>query len=266
LPGLAFAALALHSPAQQERGVRLWSVWVGAALVVVLLLRLPGAWPFFTVDKTSYLAWIPLALTGGGALAAFLAARRPVTRVLVAALLLVPATVLSLVSIALDPRFASRQPFDLPVFARLKESLPADAVLVTPPGDVDPGVFLARDLWTVDRWDGVVRGYDTATLALRAAAIDSLFRTGHVSAAAGQAFEVFPRPLFAVWPDQAGRSWPGRTPGEPRRRFVTAGTRPAWAGERPVATFGGVVTVTPLNATARAAWPGVVRRADAAGP
>jgi hypothetical protein len=260
LPGLVFAALALFGPRRREPGFRRWSLAVGAALVASLLLRLPGEWPFFTVDKTSYLAWIPLALAGGGAFAAFLAARRPVVRAVLAAGMLLPATVLSLVSTGLDPRFTRRQPFDLPVFALLREVLPADAVLVAPPGDADPAVFLSRDLWTVERWDGTARGHDPAELARRMVAADTLFREGRISPEAKRAFEALPRPLFALWPDQAGTKWPRHTPGAGHRRFVVSGTRPPWVGALPVSTFGPIVTLSPLNAAARKAWPEVAAR------
>jgi hypothetical protein len=73
LPALVFGAPVVRrwwagTPAQ-----RTWASLMLAALAFSLLLRLPGTWPFFTVDKTSYLLWIPWALAGSGAWAAWTA-------------------------------------------------------------------------------------------------------------------------------------------------------------------------------------------------
>jgi hypothetical protein len=257
-PGLVCAAIAVRTRASADCAFRRWATWVAAATIVVALLRLPGEWPFYTVDKTSYLLWIPLALTGGGVFAAFLSARGRTTRLVLATLLLVPATGLMLGARFTETQRSWRQPFDLPAFVRLRAALPADAVLVTPPGDADPAVFLARDVWSTDRWDGTVRGYDPAVLAGRAAALDSLYRAGRLGPDAALRFEECDRPLFALWPDQAGARWPQQTPGAPRRSFVASGTVPAWGSALPTVVVDGVVVVSPLNAKARAAWPAVL--------
>jgi hypothetical protein len=250
LPGLVFAAIAAPAFARAGGARKSWILWAAAALVFALVLRLPGDWAFFTVDKTSYLLWIPLALTGGGAFAAFLARRRSAARLVLAALLLLPATVLALGTRAGDPRRAWRQPWDRPALVQLRAALPGNALLVVPPGDIDTPVFLARDLFDTDKVDGFVRGYDPAELARRHALVDTLYRAGRLEPALARRLVATGRPVYAVWPDHE-RDWQPRTPGVRQRKFVTRGLLPAWAATLPVRSYGEDYALSPLTPGAR---------------
>jgi hypothetical protein len=247
-PALAFAGLAAPALARAGGAQRAWLLWLGAALAFTALLRLPGEWAFFTVDKSSYLAWIPLALTGGAAFSAF--CLRGSWRLAVALLILVPATALALGSHLGDQRAGWRQPWQRPALAELRRDLPNGALLVVPPGDLDTPVFLARDTYDMDKVDGVVRGYDPVELAHRHALVDTLYRTGRLDAALTIALERTGRPAYAVWPDQ-GKAWQARTPGVPLRKFSAAGTAPAWSLVLPYKVYGDEYALTPLTRNAR---------------
>jgi hypothetical protein len=248
LPGLVFAALAAPALARTDGARRAWLLWLVAALAFAVLLRLPGAWAFFTVDKTSYLAWIPLALTGGAAFAAFAARGR--WRLVLALLVLGPATLLALGSRLADPRVAWRQPWQRAALVQLRAGLPRDALLVVPPGDLDTPVFLERDAYDMDKIDGVVRGYDPVELARRHALVDTLYRAGRFDPALAKRLEATGRPVFAIWPDQA-RAWQARTPGVGLRKFAARGMMPTWGMQLPVATYGSEYAVSPLTRSAR---------------
>jgi len=230
LPALACAALGARVFATRGTGARLWLLWTLGAALFTVLLRLPGTWAFFTVDKTSYLAWLPLALLGGGAFAALIGRLPRGARFALAALVLVPPTLLALGARALDPRFAWRQPWQEPGMARLRAELPPDALLIVPPGDIDTPIFLARDVFDEEKIDGFVRGYDPGELVARRALVDSLYRAGVVSQALLDRLSGFGRPVYAIWPDQAGPEWQGRTPGVPQRLFRAEGPVPPFAG------------------------------------
>ena len=247
-PGVAFAGLAAPALARAGGARRAWLLWLAAALVFTALLRLPGEWPFFTVDKSSYLAWIPLALTGGAAFAAFCA--RGGWRLAVALLIVVPATALALGSHLGDRRAGWRQPWQRPALTALRAGLPRDALLVVPPGDLDSPVFLDRDAFDMDKVDGVVRGYDPAELARRHALVDTLYRTGRLEPALVRALEATGRPAYAIWPDQA-RPWQAKTPGVPLRKFSSAGTAPPWSPALPVVVYGDEYALTPLTRGAK---------------
>ena len=246
LPALVFLPAAARALAAHGVAAKLWLAYVLSALGFALALRLPGDWPFFTVDKTSYLLWIPAALTSGAAFADFLRRRPPAFRALIALLMLAPPTLLVLGSRALDPRSGWRQPWNDPALVRLRASLPGNALLVVPPGDIDTPVFLARDAYDIDKIDGVVRGYDPAEMATRHALIDTLYRRGRLEPVLAERLEATRRPVYAIWPNQTGIvSWQTRTPGVPQRRFVAVGPMPSWSGRLPVVHFG-EYAVSPL--------------------
>jgi hypothetical protein len=230
LPALVCAGLGARAFVAWGQAPRLWLLWTLAAALFTVALRLPGTWAFFTVDKTSYLAWIPLALVGGGAFATLLGRLPRGARFALAALVLVPPTGLALGARVLDPRFAWRQPWQEPGMARLRAELPADALLIVPPGDIDTPIFLARDAFDEEKIDGFVRGYDPDELIARRALVDSLYRAGVVSQVLLDRLTEFGRPVYAVWPDQAGPAWQARTPGVPQRLFRAEGRMPPFAG------------------------------------
>jgi hypothetical protein len=254
LPALAFGAPVVRRWWNGAPAERVWAALTLGALAFTLVLRLPGAWPFFTVDKTSYLLWIPWALAGAGAWAAWTHRAPRAVGVAAIVLVLLPATALSLSSRALDPRAALRQPWNDPGMAALRDGLPREALLVVPPGDIDTPVFLARDAFDEDKTDGIVRGYDPDELATRHALVDTLYRAGRLEPALVTRLFATRRPIYVVWPDQ-GLAWAARTPGAELRRFVALGAVPAWAGVLPprvnyagfgaVASFGGAPTPPP---------------------
>ncbi len=244
LPALVLAAWGARAFAARGLAARLWLTWLGTSLLFTVLLRLPGTWSFFTVDKTSYLAWIPLALTGGAAFAGARARWPLAARVAFTALVLVPPTALALGARVLDARSAWRQPWNDAGMARLRARLPADALLVVPPGDIDTPIFLARDSFDEDKIDGFVRGYDPAELAARHVLVDTLYRSGRLSPALGERLEATGRPVYAIWPDQTGPAWQQRTPGVPQRRFLARGLAPPFAGR--VMRFGDSYAVVSL--------------------
>ena len=246
LPALVCAVIGARAFAARGAAARLWLAWLAGALVFATLLRLPGTWAFFTVDKTSYLAWIPLALTGGAVFATGVARLPRTLGVLLVALVLVPPTALVLGARVRDPRGAWRQPWSDPGIVRLRAALPGNALLVVPPGDIDTPVFLARDTFDEDKFDGFARGYDPAELAARHALVDTLYRSGRLAPALQARLEATGRPVYAIWPDQAGLAWQRRTPGVPQRLFECEGLVPSFAGN--ATRFGDdyvVVTLVP---------------------
>jgi hypothetical protein len=250
LPGLVFAGVAARGFLRAGGANRLWILWLGAALAFSLALRLPGAWAFFTVDKTSYLLWIPLALTGGAVFGDWLARRGLVSRAVIVALVLVPPTLLALTSRARDPRTAWHQPWNRSSLTRLRAGLPRDAILIVPPGDIDSPVFLARDTFDEDKIDGFVRGYDPFELDRRHALVDTLYRAGRLAPALVSRLVASGRPVYAVWPDM-DRDWQARVPGVPQRKFVTQGLVPAWVGVLPVHAYGDDYALSPLTPGAK---------------
>jgi hypothetical protein len=248
-PALVFCGIAARPLARAGGARGAWLLFVGAMLVFTVALRLPGAWSFFTVDKTSYLAYVPLALTGGAAFAQW-AARGNVQRVL-ALLILVPASALALGSRITDPRTAWHQPWMKPSMVELRRTLPREALLVVPPGDLDTPIFLQRDAFDMDKVDGEVRGYDPAELAVRHALIDTLYRTGRLDGALRNRLVRTGRPVYAVWPNQSGQEWMRRTPGVPLRKFTTSGMAPPWSTILATREYGGDYTLTPLTPSAK---------------
>ena len=248
-PALVFAGLAAPALARAGGARRAWLLLPGAVLAFALVLRLPGAWPFFTVDKTSYLAYIPLALTGGAAFAAW-AARGAGPRAL-ALLVLLPATLLALGSRVADPKAAWRQPWQRNGMLELRAGLPRNALLVVPPGDLDTPVFLERDAFDIDKVDGDVRGYDPAELARRHALVDSLYAAGRLDPALGTRLARTGRPVYAIWPDMTGPDWQRKTPGTALRKFTTAGLTPSWVMRMPIKLYGSEYAVSPLTTSAK---------------
>jgi hypothetical protein len=245
LPALVFGAPVLRRWWGDTPARRVWAALTVSALVFTLLLRLPGAWPFFTVDKTSYLLWIPWALVAGGGWAAWTGRAPRAVRVAAYLLVLVPATALSLAARTFDARAAVRQPWNAPALVALRAGLPRDALLVVPPGDIDTPVFLARDAFDIDKADGFVRGYDPAELSTRHALVDTLYRAGRLEPALASRLRATGRPVYAVWPDQS-LPWATRTPGANLRRFETRSPVAAWAGALPATPYPGFGEVTAL--------------------
>jgi hypothetical protein len=165
-------------------------------------------------------------------------------------LILIPATALALGSRIADPRMSRHQPWTRPSMVELRKTLPRDALLVVPPGDLDTPVFLQRDAFDMDKPDGDMRGYDPAELALRHALIDTLYRTGRLDPALKASLARVGRPVYAVWPDHQ-RDWQPRTPGVRQRTFVTRGLLPAWAATLPVRSYGEDYALSPLTPGAR---------------
>ena len=191
---------------------RLRALVVFAALAVALAIRLPGPSPFFTVDKFSYLVWIPLALAAGGAFAQFLRARRPAVRVLLVVLLFAPVNGLALLARLADPGVTIRQPWQRADFRWMRAELPADAVLLVPPRDIDIGVFAQRGQYYGIDSDAQLRGYAPEDLAARRGLIERVFSKGVLSVEDARRLADLGRPVYAVWTDHAADFW-RRTPG-----------------------------------------------------
>ena len=167
-------------------------------------------------------------------------------RSVVALLVLVPATGLALGSHFADRRAGWRQPWQEPAMVELRQGLPRNALLVVPPGDLDTPVFLARDAFDMDKFDGLVRGYDPIEMARRHALVDTLYRAGRLEPALSAALEATGRPAYAVWPDQA-QPWQARTPGLLLRKFSSGGPRRRGRWRCRSRCTGRVRMVTPLT-------------------
>jgi hypothetical protein len=231
--GLLFAARPLVRSWREGGAERAWALWLLAAGVVAILSRLPGPLPFFTVDKLSYLVWIPLALTAGPAFAAWMRARRPAARVILALLLFAPVNGLALASAALDPHNGAPVPFDLPGFAWLRAHTPEDAVLLVQPGDWESSGFAERDqYWSVGHAAEQL-GYDEREIAARAELARRFFATGRLSDADVARLARLGRPVYAVWADFRDPMWRW-TPGKIAREFAPAGPKPPFDPALPV--------------------------------
>jgi hypothetical protein len=231
--GLWFAARPLSKMAKGETAERGWALWVLAACVVALVSRLPGPSPFFTVDKLSYLVWIPLALVAGPAFASFMEARSVPARVALALLLFVPVNGLALMSRIADPHNAARQPFGLAGFAYLREHTPADAVLLVQLGDWESMGFGQRDQYFSLGHGAEQLGYDLAEIKARSALEEHLFRTGTLQPDDVARLARLHRPVYIVWADFRDPLWQ-HTPGTFARFQAPAGPKPAFDPAFPV--------------------------------
>ena len=248
-PALLFSLIAARELAQAGESRRAWLLFVGALLAIAIAIRLPGAWPFFTVDKTSYLAYVPLALTGGAAFVSW--SQRGIVQRVLALLILIPATALALGARVADPRTSRHQPWMRPSMVELRKTLPLDALLVVPPGDLDTPVFLQRDAFDMDKVDGDMRGYDPAELGLRHALVDTLYGTGRLDPRLQASLARVGRPVYAVWPNQSGQAWMAHTPGVPLRKFTASGLTPPWSLMLATRAYGPDYVLSPLTPSAK---------------
>jgi hypothetical protein len=205
---------------------RIWALWVLLSLGMGLAVRLPGPTPFFTVDKFSYLVWIPLALTAGPELAAWMRGRSRTWRIVIALLLFGPVNALALASRVADPAASHVQPWTTDGHAWMRERLPADAVLLTPPGDFDICVFANRDQYLGPREDAMLRGYPREEIERRRDLLGRLF-AGQVLTDEDRAqLAELGRPVYVVWPNP-GAAWAPWTPGAFSRMHGLAFPPPA---------------------------------------
>jgi hypothetical protein len=217
----AWRARALAGDDAEERGRRrVWFAIATVSLGLGCVLRLPGPSGFFTVDKFSYLAWIPIVVVAGPELRKFWSRRSATARLAWALALFLPVNGLALASRAFDPHFAVRQPWARDEFVWMRSRLPADAVLLTPPRDVDIAVFAQRDQFYGLDADALLRGYPTAEMAARRQLVAHFFASDSLAPAEVAALRELHRPVYAVRTGYAAAFW-RTTPG-------------AWADPRPV--------------------------------
>jgi len=255
LPGLLAAVWAGPRFGKKEASARIWLWWVAGCALVALCVRLPGPGPFFSIDKFSYLAWIPLALTVSGWVADSLAGRSTPAKVALALLLFAPVNGFLWISRAVDYRASWRQPWDIPAHATLREALPGNAVLIVPPGDIDTGNFLERDVYHVAKPDAAFRGYPVDEMKRRQEIVERLYRTGSLAPEDPARLGELGRPIFAVWPNLDAIPWRERSPGWRNLLFPTHGVDPPWEARFPVQKIGDAYAVTPLTESARAVFP-----------
>jgi hypothetical protein len=226
---------------------RLFVAWAAASLGLALVIRLPGPETFFTVDKFSYLAWIPLALLAAPAASAALASRGQAARWALALALFVPVNGLALVSRAFDRQASLRQSWSLADHVWLRQHLPREAVLVTPPGDIDTGVFLGADQYFGLDVDAQLRGYARDEMGARRRLVERLFGEGVLGEGDAERLAALGRPVYAVWADRRDARLRD-TPGAFARPDSAGGERPAWGTRFPVVHAGEryfVVALTP---------------------
>jgi len=231
--GLIFAARPLLRAWREGGAARTFSAWILAGSVVALISRLPGPSPFFTVDKLAYLVWIPLAIMAGPAFAAWMNGRRPLARLLLAALLFVPVNGLVFASRIADPHNAARMPFDLPGFNFLREHTPGDAVLLVQRGDWESAGFAERDQYFSYGHPSAQLGYDLAEIAARDDLERRLCATGHLTGADRARLAALKRPVYIVWADFRDPMW-RLTPGALARMQAPAGAKPPFDPAFPV--------------------------------
>lgn len=231
--GLLFAAKPLAQARREPGAIRGWALWVASGLVVALVSRLPGPTAFFTVDKLSYLVWIPLALTAGPAFASWMRARNTATRIALALLLFVPVNGLALASRVVDPHNSARMPFDLPGFVYLREKTPKDAVLLVQLGDWESAGFGERDQYTSRGHPAVQFGYDEKEIEAREDLERRLFATGRLESRDFARLAGLGRPVYVVWADFRQPMW-ARTPGTIARAQAPASPRPAFDPSLPL--------------------------------
>jgi hypothetical protein len=94
----------------------------------------------------------------------------------------------------------------------MRETLPADAVLLVPPRDIDIAVFARRDQYYGLDSDSQLRGYAADEIAARKDLIDRLFEGRDLTAADRARLEALGRPVYAVWTERTAKFW-SRTPG-----------------------------------------------------
>jgi len=231
--GLVFAARPLARAWREHGPERTWTFWVIAGLVVAAVSRLPGPSPFFTVDKLSYLVWIPLVLTAGPSFAAWMRSRGRFARIAIALLLFAPVNGLALASRALDPHNLAEMPFELPGFAWLRTQAPGDAVLLVQEGDWESSGFGERDQYYSLGHPAAQLGYDQKEIAARAALTQRLFTTGGLSGEDRARLAALHRPVFAVWVDFKEPMWRW-TPGTMARALAPAGPKPSFDPGLPI--------------------------------
>jgi hypothetical protein len=255
LPGLIFALRAIGPAWRRGATHRIWLVWLLGIFLIALIVKLPGPGIFFTVDKFSYLVWIPLGILAGKSAGDFFMRRSPLLRVLLMLGLFLPVNGFMLLARLADPQASWRQPWDLPSHVWLRSALPPDALLITPPGDVDVCNFMQRNLYYVIKSDALLRNYPPGEIAARTSLVKRLYEDGSLSADERDRLESLGRPVYAVWPDYRGAPWAGRTPGAGYRLMTPAGLSPPWQGSLPVQRFGAEYAVSPLNALAARRFP-----------
>jgi hypothetical protein len=214
--GLLLAARPLRRDWRAGGPARFWALWMLVGLALAAVFRLPGPSPFFTVDKFSYLLWIPLAAIAGPELHRILAARPVAWRAVVLLLLFLPVNGLALGSRALDPHTRGRQPWNEPGYVWARAHLPKDAVLVTPPGDWDTGGFAERDQYYTLDHAALQLGYPFEEIDARRRILLRVFSGQALEEADQRRLEALGRPVYAFWTDFADPRW-AWTPGEGAR-------------------------------------------------
>lgn len=208
---------------------RAWVVWLALGVLLGFTFRLPGGHPFYSVDKFSYLIWIPLAITAAPGLAGFLARRSSWARAALLAVLFVPVNALSLASRVADPATRERQPWNQPGIAWMRANLPRDAVLVVPNGDWDTGNLVGRDQYMSMVSLVTQLGYPVAEIEARRALCERFFAAESLDTADHARLAALGRPVYAVWTDFTGHEWRW-TPGESYRHGAAMPARPRPSG------------------------------------
>ncbi len=206
---------------------RMWIEWLLAVLGLALVVRLPGPSVFVTVDKFSYLVWIPLAVTAGAAFGDTLMRVSIGKRIMLLVLLLLPVNGFALVSRIMDQHAGQKQPWNLPAHVWMRRRLPRDAVLLTPLGDMNAAVFAGRDQYYSDHAQGQLCGYPDDELTARHRLVEQLYSQGIIDSVGIARLEDLGRPVYAVWFDSSSPVWKS-VPGSLPHVETGHGQKPPW--------------------------------------
>ena len=170
-------------------------------LAIASVIRLPGASSFFTVDKFSYIVWIPLALTAVLGLerlwhdgARSRARRDP-------AALFLPVNGLAIARPHRgSPLRALGNRGTCPASPGCGRTCPTNAVLVLPYGDSVTGNYVGRDQYVIDEnLVAQVLGYPVRELAARRGLAERFFATDSLDLDSATRLRSLGRPVYGVW-------------------------------------------------------------------
>jgi Domain of unknown function (DUF6798) len=231
--GLVFGVKPVLKMLRGSEVDRAWTLLLLAGVVVALFIRLPGPSAFFTIDKFSYLVWIPLALTAGPSFASFLRSRSRGARFALAVLIFLPVNGLVFASRVADPHNHVRQPWGREVYGWIRSHTPRDAVLVTPRGDWETAQFTGRDQYFSVGHASAQLGYDLREIEARSGLVARLFASGSLSTSDRERLRALRRPVYVVWTDFRDSLWL-TTPGALARHELPLGPRPAFDPSLPL--------------------------------